>query len=78
MGDMLSGAGRMVPAKIAGPEPVGEKIHMPQDQIDKLNTALHILATADPLLPDHLYKLAMIAKNDQATYDMLLGMLNKM
>jgi hypothetical protein len=78
VGGAFGGMSAQLPAKIAGPEPPAEPIHMPQDQIDKLNSALTILAKADPLLPDHLYKLAMIAKNDSATYDMLLGMLNKM
>jgi hypothetical protein len=80
VGDMISGS-HQVPAKIAGPQPgdlPAQPIHMPQEQIDKLNSALVILANCDPQLPDHLYKLAMIAKNDQATYDTLLGMLNKM
>jgi hypothetical protein len=64
-----------VPAKIAGPEPA-EQIQLSQDRVNILNSALTILAKADPQLPENLYKLALIAQGDPGTYTMLVNMLN--
>lgn len=43
----------------------------------KLATALKILSECDPELPDHLYSIAMIAKNDPPTYKQLITLLPK-
>jgi hypothetical protein len=76
IGSYLDPNTKNLPAKIAGP--TDQPITMPQDQINMLNTALTVLAKADPQLPEHLYKLSQIAEKDPNTYNSLIGMLNKM
>jgi hypothetical protein len=73
VGEYMSGQ-HPVPAKIAGPEI--DPIQMPQDQVTKLNTALTILVKADANFAEHLYKLAMIARDTPDTYGTLITMLN--
>ena len=77
IGSMLDPS-HQLPAKIAGPEPAVQPIQMSQADVDKLNSALTILAKADPDLPDHLTKLSSIARDNPAMYNSLIGMLNKM
>jgi hypothetical protein len=45
------------------------------DQEQKISQALQVLRAADPLLGDHLLKLAGIAQNNPGQFKMLLGML---
>lgn len=78
IGSYLDPNAKALPAKIAGSDVPAEPIQMPADQVQKLNTALTILAQVDPQLPDNLLKLSTIAQNDPAQYRMLVGMLNKM
>jgi hypothetical protein len=78
IGSYLDPNVRNVPAKIAGSDVAPEPIQMPPDQVQKLNSALTILAQVDPQLPDNLLKLAGIAQKDPSQYKMLIGMLNKM
>ncbi len=59
------------PAKIAGPEP----IQISQEQADKANQALGILAAVDPELGDNLLKLAAIAQESPTKYESLVSML---
>jgi hypothetical protein len=81
IGGFLTGPERQISeAKIAGPAPEAVPapvpIQMPQADINKINTALTILAKCDPGLPDNLSKLAMIAQTEPATYATLITMLN--
>jgi hypothetical protein len=45
---------------------------------EKLTTAMAILAEVDPQLPDHLYKLAMVAKKDPVKFQNLLQVLTNL
>jgi hypothetical protein len=56
------------PAQPAQQEPT-------QEEINKCETALSILAQADPNLGDHLLKLAKIAQHQPETYQQLIQML---
>jgi hypothetical protein len=47
-------------------------------QIDKINSAIVTLYSYDPLLGDHLQKLAAIAANDTGQYNKLISMLNNL
>lgn len=75
IGNIIDPSNNQLPAKIAGPEPT-QAIQLPQEKVDKLNTALTILVRIDPQFSDHLYKLAMIAQTNQQDYDFLITLLN--
>lgn len=62
-------------AQVAGVQTEGG---ISPEQAKKVDEALDVLETVDPLLGDHLLKLAGIAKNNPGTYSMMLGMLDKM
>jgi hypothetical protein len=62
--------------RIAGvPEPAADS---PADQEEKMQNALDTLYPLDPLLGDHLLKLAGIAEKNPGQYKMLIEMLNTM
>lgn len=56
------------PAQLAG---------IPGDQ-DRIKKAIDLLTANDPQIVDHLEKLAAISQNKPATFQMLIGMLDKM
>jgi hypothetical protein len=62
-------------AQVAGVQAEGG---ISPEQAKRVDEALDILEGVDPLLGDHLLKLAGIAKNNPGTYSMMLGMLDKM
>jgi hypothetical protein len=66
------------PAAVAGVEPVptGQgQVVLETGQIEKVQQAINQLATRDPVLGDHLLKVAKIATDNPGKYNMLVGML---
>jgi hypothetical protein len=72
---------RAVPAQVAGVEP-GEgqvlKSVLQPDQVEKAQRAINILSSKDPLLGDHLLKLANLALTNEGQFKFLIGMLQNM
>jgi hypothetical protein len=50
-------------------------LHLEQDQIEKINEAIAILAANDPKIGDHLLKLAALSRDNPSKYKMGLSML---
>lgn len=46
------------------------------EQTEKLNHAIEFLSTVDPLLGDHLYSIAVVARQDPAKYNSIISMIN--
>jgi hypothetical protein len=68
------------PAAVAGIENGEQQVQsvLQPGQPEKVQQALNILCANDPLLGDHLLKLANVALNNRQSFDWMLGMLQKM
>jgi hypothetical protein len=64
--------GQKQPAQVAGLE---QKSVLQPGQPEKVQQAINLLCTLDPMLGDHLLGVAAIAQNNPGQYSMLVGML---